>query len=318
VFPEGGREPFQFSAFWPLPAFCAGCLLLLPRGERTLRVGAVLFLLLSVALFAVDNPVGGNVARLALFAGPIAACALAARRFPAALLVPVFAALAWWQFSPAVRDVRDALDDPAAEAAFYEPLNDFLGSNAGPGERVEVVFTQSHWEAAEVADRFPIARGWERQLDIKHNELFYEGRLDDRRYSDWLAAKGVAWVALADAELDYSARREAELVRRDPGYLRLRGTPGRWRVYEVAPPNAVARGAVEPGHSGPTDLLLQVRRPGAVVLRVNWTPYWLARGACVERAPGGVTRLTARRPGRVRLVTSFAIGRVGAEEVRCG
>jgi hypothetical protein len=318
VFPEGGREPFHSSAFWPLPAFCAGCLLLLPRGERTLRVGAVLFLLLSVALFVLDNPVGGNVARLALFAGPIAACALAGRRLPAALLVPVFAALAWWQLSPAVRDVRDALDDPASEAAYYEPLNDFLGRNVRPGERVEVVFTQSHWESAEVADRFPIARGWQRQLDIKNNELFYEGRLDDRRYSAWLAAKGVAWVALADAELDYSARREAELVRRDPAYLRLRGRPGRWRVYEVAPPHAIAPRGAEAARSGPTDLLLRVRRSGAVVLRVNWTPYWLARGACVERAPGGVTRLTVPRPGRVRLVTSFSLGRVGADGPRCG
>jgi hypothetical protein len=307
----------MLSAFWPIVAFCAGCLLLLRREERALRAGATLFLLLGVATFAVDNPVGGNVARLALFGGPVAACALAGRGLSPLLLGPMFAALVFWQCSPAFRDVRDALSDPASKASFYEPLNDFLERNSRPGDRVEVVFTQSHWEAAEVADRFPLARGWQRQLDIKENELFYEGELDDREYAAWLSKHAIRWVALADAELDYSSRDEAALVRGDPPYLELRARTRRWRVYEVTVPHRLALGDVAVARATPDGLTLDVRRPGALRLRVNWTPYWLAKGGCVEE-DGGFTRLTTARAGRVRLVTSFSPGRVFSRGRRCG
>src|SRR5690606_27030956 len=39
AFPEGGREPFVLSAFWPVPAVAAALLWLLPREERTVRAG---------------------------------------------------------------------------------------------------------------------------------------------------------------------------------------------------------------------------------------------------------------------------------------
>ena len=45
AFPEGGWAPFPFTAYLPIPVFCAACLLVLPREERVLRAGAVLYAL---------------------------------------------------------------------------------------------------------------------------------------------------------------------------------------------------------------------------------------------------------------------------------
>ncbi len=51
--------------------------LMLPRGERTLRIGALLYALALLGAYVVPSAVGGNVDRLgALAAGPIAVCAL--------------------------------------------------------------------------------------------------------------------------------------------------------------------------------------------------------------------------------------------------
>ena len=49
-------------------------------------------------------------------------------------------------------------------------------------------------------------------------------------------------------------------------------------------------------------------------LAVRFTPYWrLAEGAgCVARSPDDRTLLRLRAAGEVRLVTTFALGRIGA------
>ena len=48
---------------------------------------------------------------------------------------------------------------------------------------------------------------------------------------------------------------------------------------------------------GSDEVLLRVKKPGTALVRVRWTPYWLAKGGCVERADEW-TRVTARE-GRV-------------------
>ena len=79
-----------------------------------------------------------------------------------------------------------------------------LGPRRGRADRF-------HWEAAYVAPYFPLARGWERQLDTANNALFYvPGRLNDRTYRAWLFANGVRFVALPDVPLDYAALAEGE------------------------------------------------------------------------------------------------------------
>jgi hypothetical protein len=55
-----------------------------------------------------------------------------------------------------------------------------------------------------------------------------------------------------------------------------------------------------------------------VRLRVRFTPYWaIAEGSgCVVNDDGFVS-LRLRRPGPVRMVTQFSLGRIGATSPRC-
>ena len=101
-------------------------------------------------------------------------------------------------------------------ATYYRPmlaeLRRAAARTARPGGGDPV--TQSHWEAAIVARQTPIARGWERQLDIKYNPLFYDDDCSPQKSYRALARRnGVSFVAVADAPLDGAGTREARLVR---------------------------------------------------------------------------------------------------------
>jgi hypothetical protein len=67
---------------------------------------------------------------------------------------------------------------------------------------------------------------------------------------------------------------------------------------------------------GSDEVLLRVTEPGEAVVRVRWTPYWLAKGGCVERE-GEWTRVTAQREGFLRLVTRFSPERIVQRGQRC-
>ena len=84
-----------------------------------------------------------------------------------------------------------------------------------------------------VAPEFPLARGWERQLDTNYNPLFYDGTLTPARYDAWLHQLAVRYVAVSDANLDYSAKQEVALIDRGLPYLRLVLRTRHWRVYAV-------------------------------------------------------------------------------------
>ena len=97
------------------------------------------------------------------------------------------------------------VNDESTKASYYAPLLDFLEREGREPGRIEIPFTRAHFEAYEVARQWPIARGWQRQLDIERNKLFYGGVLNDLTYATWLSENGVRYVALPDAPLDSSA-----------------------------------------------------------------------------------------------------------------
>jgi len=326
AFPEGGTQPYSFSAFIPVPVLTIAFLLVVPRSERTLRVGVVLYAIAALAAFAVDTPMGGNASRLGVvFAGPIVACILIGpgrRVLPAALIVVLLVPLAYWQVGPTVRNVASEQDDASRFSAYYRPLLDFLEANEHPPGRVEVVFTHSNWEASDVAIHFPIARGWERQLDVSRNHIFYadDTTLTSASYERWLGDNAVKFVALPDVKLDYSAKQEARIVASNPPYLKLRWTSPHWRVYEVTSPHplVVAEGQARMTARtlGVTKVRLHVEAPGSAVVKVRWTPYWFANGACVSRA-GSWTRVTTDRTGPLVLRIGFAFERMFEHGRRC-
>jgi hypothetical protein len=63
-------------------------------------------------------------------------------------------------------------------------------------------------------------------------------------------------------------------------------------------------------------VLLYVRRPGTALVRVRWTPYWFAKGGCVEPA-GSWTRVTARHAGFLKLSIRFSPERIFSRGRRC-
>jgi hypothetical protein len=325
AFPEGGWAPFPFTAYLSIPIFCAACLIVLPRHQRALRAGAVLYALGATLAWAVETPVGGTAPRLGmLFGGPLLVCAgwdRLRRASPQLLVVAIagFGLLGYWQWTSAIRDIDKALSDPAAQSSYFEPLRQFLATL--PDERrIEIPFTSSRWESAEVALLVPLARGWERQLDTASNPVFYRGDLNRLTYASWLAENAVRYVALPSAKPDRSSYAERALIENGLPYLRLRWKSDEWRVYEVLLPAPIviaekdARIVLEQLRSD--ELLLDVRRPGTALVRVRWTPYWFAAGGCVERA-GHWTRVTARAPGYMRLSTRFAPERVVQHGRRC-
>ncbi|HWJ50474.1 MAG TPA: hypothetical protein VNR42_05605, partial [Solirubrobacteraceae bacterium] len=212
VFPEGGSQPFVASAFYPALAgvIVVGALIATERPRdgslRVLSIGAALYGLALLGSYVLSTAVGGNVDRLgALATGPIAACVLAggplrSRRTRA--LIVIAPALLYWQANAPVADFAAAASDPGVHASYYAPLLGELhaldiGYAARPA-RIEVVATTDHWEARWLGPHVMLARGWERQLDIADNPIFYDRRLSASSYERWLQRNAVRYVAVPD------------------------------------------------------------------------------------------------------------------------
>jgi len=319
AFPEGGSFPFVPSSFWPALAAAIAVGLVVPRDARVVRIGVGLYALAIVASFVLETPMGGNVVRLgALFAGPVVVALLwlRDRRTVYLLALP----LLYWQWIAPIDDWARAAGDASVHERYYDGMLGFLARQGDGPFRVEIPFTDNHWESRWVAPHVPLARGWERQVDRERNALFYDDRpITAGRYRRWLDDNAVRFVALADAPIDYSAAREAQLVRDGTPYLREVWHDAHWRVFAVAGARPLAGGAARATGIGPERVRLSAARAGVVDLRVRFTPYWrieTGRG-CVGEGPGGWTRVRVDRPGPVEIEAEFALGRVRATSPQC-
>jgi len=324
AFPEGGYMPFDLTTYAPIPMLAAAALIVLPREERGLRIGAVLYAIATTAAFAVSTPMGSNAVRLgALFAGPLALCAarIPTRALGRIAFALMLACLAFWQWSSAGRDFLASQNEPSAKSSYYTPLLRYLATQRPEDGRLEIPFTRSHWEAAEVAPHFPLARGWERQLDAGRNALFYRGILSDFTYANWLAEHAVRLVALPDVKPDESSFKERGLIERDPPYLHLIKRLPHWRIYAFTLPHPMV--IPQPGADirltsiDSDEVGLDARTAGRALVRVRWSPYWRVDNGCVERA-GDWTRVIAAHPGAMHMTTSFSPLRVLLRGRRCG
>jgi hypothetical protein len=323
AFPEGGWAPFPTNSYVPIPLFAIACLMVLPRRERTLRVAAVLYALGATVALLIASPMGGNAVRLgALLGGPVLLCGVWGERWHRLMYLPfgaLVAALAIWQWSPAVRDLAKAIDDPAARADYFKPLAQYL-ETLPDQRRIEIPFTQSHWESAEIAPIAPLARGWLRQLDTEHNPIFYTGDLTPLTYASWLTENAVRYVALPSVKPDSSSYQERALIERGLPYLKLRWRSKDWRVYEVMLPSpfviSKGRANMQLEQLGNDRVLLRVIRPGQALVRVRWTQYWLAHGGCVQPDQGW-TLVTARHPGYLLVDIRFSLERIFERGRRC-
>jgi hypothetical protein len=305
LFPEGGAFPFPWWAFLPTVSLAVVCAYVLPSSEPVLRTGLVLYAVACTAAFVVPTAMGANAARLStLVLGPLLVAAAGPHRARAVALLAV--PLLVWQWQAPVRDLLELRSDRSVSASYYDPLLRFLRTQAPAGPfRVEVPLTSNKWEAAFVADEFPIARGWERQLDQERNGLFYEETLDPDAYGTWLDRNGVRFVAvpqLPDSAFDPAGLNEVELVRegRAP-FLREVWRSADWRLYEVQGGTTLVDG---PGRM--TELTVETFTVDAdetwpLLVKVRWSSHFEVTdgAACVEESPDGWTIVRPERPGPV-------------------
>ena len=302
VFPEGGYFPY----FWVdmLIGVTAGvaAFWLLPSSQSALRWGFILAAIVAVPLWVIANPLGGNLARIAVIGGPLL---LAAPRRHARIHLLVGLTLLGWQMKPLLH-LPAAVEDPSASRSYYQPLVDQLKMRTSGPVRLEIPMTVGHWEAAYVAPAFPLARGWERQLDLRYNAVLYDETMNATQYQGWLIANGVSYVAIPDAALEPEAQHEVQVAESAP-YLHEVWTNGHWRLFAVEGSPHLT--------SGPARLLslrdgrvaLDVTGTASVTIRMRYTPHLeVVHGhGCLSASPDGWTILQPSKPGRFLLRTAL-------------
>ncbi len=185
-----------------------------------------------------------------------------------------------------------------------------------------------HWESYHLAQAdIPLTRGWFRQDDFPINLPLYDGALDPANYQRWISSLAVQYVVLPRDELDYSSRKEAEMLALGRGslpFLRFVHRDPHVDIYQVIDPTplltlAQATGPTATDYDAPsvirfdaTSLSLWLPSAGAYDLRVRYTPFWRASdpvGVCIAPGQNGMTRLTASRGGPVTLQFDLTLGR---------
>jgi hypothetical protein len=332
LFPEGGWQPFVVGSYLGAVAFTAFFWVMVRDdltgdARRMVGTGVILYLLFLTGNELIPSPIGGNAVRLGmLFFPPIAAAILWPRsgRYALAVIVPLLC----WQGATALWAIATA--DETADAHYFAPVNRFLDAkNPKRDQKVEVVFTRNHFEAAYVASRRPIARGWERQLDTKYNAVFYDGTLDPRTYARWLIENDVRWVVLPKkATLDYSGRDEAALIRSGLPYLVRAANFRDWQIFQVTLPDSKNS---EPDFRGgdPTKgFTIKPAKWGVSRTEIRWQRFLRPSYGCLRSSDDGFLEVVlptkgsraagvSSAPPVITIVPDFSLGRLVGRGYTC-
>ncbi|MBX6371872.1 MAG: hypothetical protein IRZ02_06420 [Acidothermus sp.] len=298
---DGGWFPFPWTSFVGQLVIAGVGLLLTPRTFPVLRRGLAWYGVACVPLFLVPTPIGGNMARFSsIVVGPLAAYVLWRAGKPK-LLAMVAAPLLAFQLQPVIGAIHDAAGDPSSKPAYYAGMLRFLEEHQQPPSRVEIPFTLNHWEATYVAEKVPLARGWERQIDLKLNAELYRP-LTAGAYLTWLRENAVRYVALSDAPLDEGGEAEGAVLRHPPSWLRQVYADAHWRIWEVEGTKPLAEGVARMVALSPTSFTLHSDGVGLTLVRVRWSPYWQVEmgTGCFLKDPAGWTEVVQLAPGALR------------------
>ncbi|MET9353442.1 hypothetical protein ABZY14_10625 [Streptomyces sp. NPDC006617] len=316
-FPFTGEQPMPAGRIWPPVVLGLAVTVLAPRTWRVARWSGAVYALGTVLTYLIASPVGTNVERFAelfapavllaaLLTAPPALTAARSRRLLPGLLAVSLVYSAGWVGKKTVDDLKVSTVVPAWAAETDGVVAALKGLGADR-TRVEVVPARNHREATLLAPHVNLARGWNRQLDVERGRLFYDGTFSPAAYREWLDRWAVGFVVVPLGRPDGLARAEAELVRDPqarPDWLEPVWRDPHWQVYRVrdAVPLVSAPGTVV--DTTPADLVLRVERPGAVTVRVAWSPWLRSDGGCLKQ-DGEFTRLTVGAPGEYRISSRY-------------
>jgi hypothetical protein len=220
-----------------------------------------------------------------------------ARRIATAVLaVP----LVIWQWQPALDGIVTAGHDPSIDAVYYQPLLQFLSTVSL--SRIEIPFTKRHWETTYVAPTVALARGWERQLDIADNPLFYQPNLSATAYDAWLSDNAVGYVALPDTQFDPAAQAEVALLETGLPVLQPVFHSAHWQVWRVTTAKPMVEGPARLVSVDSESFTLKASAPGRVLVRIRYSGHWrIVGGGCVTASPDGWTQLQLSAAGTVKV-----------------
>jgi len=275
--------------------------------RRPLQVLFAVFATACVVTFLVpDNPLGNNVGRFFFVFGlPLLLCV---RRVRVPLIVvPLAVAVAYLQLNTSVSAFLHTSDYPAGRAPFFSTALAFAAAHADPDYRIHVVALWQHGEARFFPEAgLAITRGWYRQADALHNDLFYSD-YTEAQYVAWLRDMGVEYVFVPSAKLDPWSRREPAMLAGSPQFTVV-FHDAHWTVYRLlaAEPLVVAvdgGGKADVTAIGHASLAIRVQSPGAYEVKVTWSPYWRVAGGdgALSRGPDDFMVLRAREAGDYEL-----------------
>lgn len=289
LFPFSGTQPMALGTLSLPFLYSVFVFFLVPRDWHTVRTAAAVYGAGTLLTYVVDSQIGSNVSRMAmLFAGVVLLAALPytaprTRRWYA--LIVVFAGLNFWIGFKGVDDiVRTA---PAASwNRELAPLVNQLQKVGAERGRVEVVPASSHREASALAPYVNLARGWNRQADMKRNPLFYDDTLDPVNYREWLDRWAVHYVVLPTGMPDSGGEQEAALVEKGQPYMKAVWSDANWKLFRVLDPVPLADPPATVERAGDDELTIRVQTAGRVLIRIPYSR-WLAvvddEGKSVER-----------------------------------
>ncbi len=300
LFGQPSLMPFNPWACFGVLIACSAVVLLPVPG--TVRVAAVVMGLIAVVAWAVPSPIGVNAIRVPLMV--LAPLVLATVHRDGPMVRFAAAGLMVWPVMNLVMELHIGAD-PSSGAAYYAPLLRQLPAAGTAVQRLELVDTKTHGGAFHVSGQVPLARGWERQVDVAQNGLFYEGELTAEEYRAWLRDRAVGWVALPTAEPDFGSRREADLVRAGLPYLTATWHNADWTLYRVTVDAPAATGGITVTALQDTAVQLSAQGPASGVVKLAWSRLLTVRSTsdpllrgCVVPGPDGDVRVSVPSAGR--------------------